>query len=477
MNSSFYNTGFILAGTQSSSGKTLLNAIVLSALKARGIACQPFKTGPDYIDSAYSERYAGKPCYNLDYWMMGNEAIVSIARHKTSHAIGVVEGVMGLFDGVSPESSEGSTYSVAQWLRWPVFLVIPAAKQGRSIRATIRGFVEEAGPGVIHGIILNKVSGPSHAEYLKRAIADLGIPVTGAIPLLPDMDWPERHLGLQASQEWIPTPASRLVEVATQWLDMDQMLDLAAANKPTQPIETPTPFAVQPWGKGKRLAIARDEAFHFYYRGNFDTLEAWGFSWTPFSPLHDRELPAGIDGLILGGGFPELYSEALARNTSMRDSIHHAIQVGLPCYAECGGFMYLTEGIVRSESEVDPMVGIVPGHIHMTDRLQHFGYAEGSFEGTTTGFPGHEFHHSIWDLEEEKANLWTVKKPSRSKARKEGYALPHLHASYMHLYFLSAESIFRKLFGSVPEENRFTTHNSTGRYSNDNRAITHPGKP
>ena len=439
------DTGLIIAGTQSSSGKTLVNAMVLCALRGRGMAVQPFKTGPDYIDTAYSSRYAGRPSYNLDFWLMERDYIESLAREKTKEALGVAEGVMGLFDGIAPESDEGSTYTLARFLKWPVFLVIPAAKQGRSIRAILRGFLEEAGEGVIQGIIFNKVSGTSHGEYLKRAVSDMGVPVVGAIPMMPDIEWPERHLGLQASQEWVPTSAERLVTEAERYLDLDQMLRIAeSVDLPKSKLSLS--ISADPWAKGRRLAIAHDAAFHFYYQGNLDALREWGFDWVEFSPLEDSELPQGVDGIILGGGFPEIYAEALSRNVSMKTSICRAIESGMPCYAECGGFMYLCEAIVQKEGQESPMLGMVPGKIHMTERLQNFGYSECLSDGNSKGFRAHEFHYSYWDAETSHANLWTVKKGSRSSARTEGYGTPNLHASYLHLYFPGARPLFQKLF-------------------------------
>ena len=444
------DTGLIIAGTQSSSGKTLVNAMVLCALRQRGIVVQPFKTGPDYIDTAYSSRYAGRPSYNLDFWLMERDSIESLTQEKTRETFGVAEGVMGLFDGIAPESDEGSTYTLAKLLKWPVFLVIPAAKQGRSIRATLRGFLEEAGEGVIQGIIFNKVSGSSHGEYLKRAVADMGVPVVGAISLMSDIEWPERHLGLQASQEWVPTSAERLATEAERYLDLDQMLQIAAGvNLPKSKL-CPS-ISVKPWAKGKRLAIAHDAAFHFYYQGNLDALREWGFDWVEFSPLEDKELPPGVDGIILGGGFPEVYAEALSGNGSMKASIRRAAESGMPCYAECGGFMYLCETIVQRDGEESPMLGIVPGKIHMTERLQNFGYSECLPAGNSTGFRAHEFHYSYWDAEASHANLWTVKKHSRSKTRLEGYGTSNLHASYLHLYFPSAQPLFQKLFGALTD--------------------------
>lgn len=436
--------GIIIAGTQSSSGKTLLNALLLCALSERGIALQPFKAGPDYIDTAYSAHFAGKPAYNLDFWLMGKDGIRATAQRHTSTARGVVEGVMGLIDGVSPYTSEGSTLHLAQLLGWPVLLVVPAAKQGRSLRATINGFLAEA-DGQVAGIILNQVSGASHADYLRRALHDLAVPIVGAVPKLPQFAWPERHLGLQARQEFQLHERPAFAAAAEAHLDVDAILQLFRPGSVAD--ATPWAESVEPFGEGRRLAIAQDEAFHFYYEENLTALKGWGFELMPFSPLHDARLPGGVDGVILGGGFPEVYAEALEANRSMREALATEIQQGLPCYAECGGFMYLTEGIVQQGGESHAMTGVVPGRVHMGDRLKNFGYSWCHRPEDGASFRAHEFHYSDWDAAETHANLWTVSKPSRQTERTEGYGLPHLHASYLHLYFPTAALLFRRLFG------------------------------
>lgn len=446
--------GIILAGTQSSSGKTLLNAMVLCALKRRQHSVQPFKTGPDYIDTAYSSHYAGCHAYNLDFWLMQPEAIRSLAYRTTVDSFGVVEGVMGLIDGISPYSNDGSTLSLAELLDWPVLLVVPAAKQGRSIRATIRGFLEEAGAGRIQGIILNKVSGDSHADYLKRALHDLPVPVLGTVPILDGVEWPERHLGLQASQEIDDLlDSNKLADYAQKHLDMDAIIALIEG-QPDRVDTTPACSSEDAFGAGKRLGIARDEAFHFYYRENLDQLKQWGFELVEFSPLNDATCPMDVDGLIIGGGFPESYADRLQANTSMKESVAAFIQLGKPCYAECGGLMYLCEYLIQPGKQAYEMVGLIPGNIHMTRSLQHFGYSECLFKGIEAGrgFRAHEFHYSYWDGEKEYANLWTVEKSSRRTKRTEGYRINNLHASYLHLYFPGAGNLFKQLFAPAPSQ-------------------------
>ncbi|MBN2069339.1 MAG: cobyrinate a,c-diamide synthase [Opitutales bacterium] len=440
---SFYHKGFILASTQSSGGKTFLNAVVLSALRTRGIPVQPFKVGPDYIDSGYASFYAGTPCYNLDSWLMNCDGLHVLAARRTEKAFGVVEGVMGLFDGISPVTGEGSSHDVATRLSWPVFLIVPAAKQGRSIRALVRGFCEEAGEGVIRGIILNKVGSSKHEQYLREALADFPVPVVGALPVLPEVAWPERHLGLQAVTEAALVDARRLAEIAEQYLDLDLMLQTATE------ISSPpvVPAVVSSCFSGKKIAVARDEAFHFYYPDNLDFLKAQGAELLFFSPLRDMSIPEEADAVFLGGGFPEVFAEQLSLNDALRQSFRKAHAESLPIYAECGGLMYLCETLETKEGQTYPMMGLVPGAVHMTGRLHHFGYSSCRLLEGSAHEPvhAHEFHYSYWDAEEQLANCWEVTKRNGNAVRREGYRSGKLIASYMHCYINHALPVWEFL--------------------------------
>jgi len=447
-NDAFRHRGVVVAGTQSGSGKTLVTAMLLCGLKQRGVAVQPFKVGPDYIDTAYASHFAGRPARNLDRFLMGEAEMLRVAGTHTREAIGVVEGVMGLFDGNRPESAEGSTVDLAELLDWPVLLVLPAAKQGRSIRALARGFLEEAGAGRIAGLVLNQLSSAAHGTYLERALQDLPVPVVGHVTQDPSLIWPERHLGLQAAQEGLTTSLAALAQKAENELALDRILALTRvfprlAASPTRAEATPS------FGTGKTLAVAHDAAFHFYYEENLDALRRWGFRLQWISPLRDEALPSEVDGILLGGGFPEEFAHQLARNRSFLASLQQRIGEGLPCYAECGGLMLLAETLVLKDGTRTAMAGVVPGIIQMTERLQHFGYSQCSFDGPDEAFPAHEFHHSRWEGEAAHANLWTVHKISRAQERREGFRTANLHASYLHLYFPRARPVFEALFGAT----------------------------
>jgi cobyrinic acid a,c-diamide synthase len=438
-------SGFVIASTQSSGGKTFINASILAALHRRGVPVQPFKTGPDYIDTGYASYYASAPCYNLDSWLMGDDNLHALAERKTQKAFGVLEGVMGLFDGKSPESDAGSTCDVARKLGWPVFLVIPATKHGRSIRAIVRGFCDEAGEGVIKGIILNKVSSTGHSDYLRKALEDLPVPVVGSVPIVDGVAWPERHLGLQSVTEAKLVDPYLLADTAEKWLDIDRMLELTQPIKPAPKIyEQKTDLF-----KGKKIAIARDEAFHFYYPDNLDYMQRCGATLVPFSPLYDVAIPSEADAVFLGGGFPEVFAEKLSQNDFLRKSFQDAHAKDFPIYAECGGLMYLCEHLQTKDGTKYPMMGLIPGSVVMTGCLNHFGYSRCQLLNHPEHEPihAHEFHYSYWDAEETTANCWEVSKLNKNQVRKEGYREGRLIASYMHCYVNQALPLWEQLLG------------------------------
>jgi cobyrinic acid a,c-diamide synthase len=434
--------GFVLAGMQGSSGKTVLTCLLLAALEQRGLSVQPFKAGPDYIDPGYHNRYASRPSRNLDAWLMGKERVLQEACRHTVRSTGILEGVLGLFDGAHPTSEEGSTMELARWLGWPVVLSVPASKAGRSLAAGLRGFLAEAGPGRIAGVVLVGVSGDSHTEYLREALKPAGVPVLGAVPKMEALDWPERHLGLQAAQEQQLPTRKELAMIAQRTLDLEAFEALArlhpdrdlprdpAADFPRKRSEAAAPT----FKRRRRVGIARDASFHFYYEANLDWLVAQEMELVPFSPLADESLPPGLDSLVIGGGFPEVFAPALSQNTPLLRSLREAVLDGMPCYAECGGLMLLSEAIVTLDGGRFPMAGLVPGTVEMTRTLQNFGYCS---VAQTDGPPphGHEFHHSRWSAESERANAWEVVRRRNGKRRLEGFRRKNLHASYVHLYF------------------------------------------
>jgi len=431
----------------SSGGKTAVTCMLLSAFAKRGVAAQPFKVGPDFIDPSYHAEYAGVPSRNLDPWLMGTEGVVKEAATFTAGKIGLAEGVMGLFDGSDARSDKGSTMELARSLNWPIVLVVPSAKSGRSLAVALRGFLEEAGPGRVAGVILNEVGGSSHAEYLRQAIEPLNLPVLGAIPRCDELEWPERHLGLQASQERSLPSAEALAQIAEKYLDIARILSLAV---PAPLVENTISVLVPKL----RIGVARDTAFHFYYEANLDYLRHNGAELVEFSPINDPVIPSGLDALLFGGGFPEVFADALSQNQSMRSEIRSAIQAGMPCYAECGGLMMLSEELISLDGKLYPMAGVIPGGVKMTRKLNHFGYcvASGRADNPEAKYHGHEFHYSRWQLESEQANLWHVRRPRHGSSRNEGYSVHNLHASYVHLHFSTSSSAVGHLLNSTKKD-------------------------
>lgn len=411
--------GLILGGLHSSSGKTVVTSMLLAAFAKQGRRVQPFKAGPDFIDPAFHSLFCDRPSRNLDFWLMGGEqAVKDEVLLYTRVRPGILEGVMGIFDGWSPLSDSESTMHLARLLNWPIVLVLPCAKAGRSLAAALRGFIEEAGEGRIAGVILNQVSGDSHRDYLQQAIKPLGIPVLGALPSDPLMQWPERHLGLKAAQEGDFPAADELAKFALDHLHVEALWELAQYGDRDIFEEQKPPETKQ---KRLRVAVARDEAFHFYYQSNLDALEV-----IPFSPLHDKCLPGKIDAVVFGGGFPEVYVEELSSNRALMAEVVSAAEAGLPMLAECGGLMYWSEALVM-EGESFPMCGLMPGEVEMTRALQNFGYCESS-----SGVRGHEFHYSRWLGEEQNANAWQVSKRRSGSSRKEGFRIHNTQATYVH---------------------------------------------
>lgn len=390
--------GFIVAGTSSGVGKTTVATGLAGALAARGLRVQPFKTGPDYIDPTYLARAARRPCRNLDTWMLSDNTVQELFGRAAAQAdVALVEGVMGLFDGAA--DGTGSAAHLARLLGLPVILVIDARAMAQSAAAIVLGF-QQFDPDVrIEGVVLNRVASERHAAVCGEAItARTGLRILGAIPRSEDATIPERHLGLVPDVE---TPAADqwfegLARLAATHLDLDALLDLAAPVRAASVDSPAFPDAVP--AQRARIAIARDEAFHFYYQDSLDLLEAHGAELVSFSPLADVALPE-CDAVYIGGGFPELFAADLAKNEAMRAAMRSAAGRGLPVYGECGGLMYLGGGIADFEGVRHEMVGLVPAESVMQGTKLTLGYREVESCGTPLlaageRMRGHEFHWS-----------------------------------------------------------------------------------
>lgn len=440
----------VVAGTQSGAGKTTLTAGLIAAFRRRSLTVQPFKVGPDYIDASYHSLAADRICRNLDAWLLPPAAVrASFARGSGGADLAIVEGVMGLFDGYGYDDEAGSTAHVAKLIGAPVVLVLSIRSLARSAAALARGYAEFDPDLRVAGFILNDAAGPSHGAGVARAVADAtGLPCFGWLPHADRLSIPERHLGLVPVAE--PGRWTEFVEAAAdhveQYLDLHALLAAAQPEHVTAALET-GPLVPMHRGDGLcRIAVARDEAFSFYYEDNLELLRDAGAEIAFFSPLQDETLPAGSQGLYIGGGFPEVYAARLAANVALRAELARVIAGGLPTYAECGGLMYLTGSICDTDGHTHPMVGALPGRSIMTGRLT-LGYREVVTERATLLAPagrtlrGHEFHFYEWIERPHDAPAAYRCLEAGALSRWEGYAHENLLASYVHLHWGAAPEL------------------------------------
>lgn len=437
--------GFVVAGTASGVGKTTVTAALLAALRARGLAVQPFKCGPDYIDPAHHVAIAGRPSYNLDTWMLSRATTCSIFADAMGDAdIAVVEGVMGLFDGVDGGSDEGSTAEIAKLLGLPIVLVVDASNAARSVAAVVKGFRDFDSRVRILGVILNGVAGPAHKKLLRDAIAQVDVPVLGAFPRLPEAALAERHLGLVTAgeQTWNVEQVQALRDAAESSVDLDYLLGGSEIGQLPALAEAKTVAAIRGLNNEPvRIGIARDQAFSFYYQSSLDTLRAAGAELVDVSPLSNDAVPATLDGLYLGGGYPEVFAEQLAHNQSFLESLRDFAAAGHPVYAECGGLMYLAEELTTLDGRRHAMAAVLPLAIEMLTRLDSFGYTEIELLDDClvgergTSLRGHSFHYSRVTRCGDVECCYRTRQLLTGTENHEGYSAGSVLASYIHLSF------------------------------------------
>jgi cobyrinic acid a,c-diamide synthase len=431
----------VLGGASSGSGKTTLAVALLAALRDRGLRVAAFKCGPDYLDPGYHARAAGAPSHNLDGWMMGRDAVLAtFARAARGADVAIVEGVMGLHDGASPVSDAGSTAEIARWLEAPVALVLDASGMARTAAAIAAGLAGFDPRLRVSALVCNRVGSRGHLELLREAVATP--PVLGGFPARTDLAFPERHLGLvTASRRVLPDEQiAAWARLAEEWLDVDALL---AAARAAPPLAVPDPAPAPPAAARCRIGVAHDEAFHFYYEDNLARLEALGATLVRFSPLHDAGLP-DVDGLYLGGGYPEEHAAALAANVGMRRAVRALAASGRPVYAECGGLMALATAIRTRDGHVHEGVGLLPGTAIVHERLQALGYAEVTTRAPSLAGPagarlrGHQFRYSeLADVPDAVPRVYAVAR-RRGEPILEGYApAPNVLASYVHAHWAS----------------------------------------
>ena len=462
----------MFAAMRSGSGKTTVTCGVLAALKKQNIKVQAYKCGPDYIDPMFHRTVLGIDTGNLDTFFAGADAIGRILARDTKDAeLIVMEGVMGYYDGVGGTTTMASSYELSKVTKTPVVLIVDAKGASVTLAATIRGIMEYKKDSRIAGVILNRVS-PMFYSRLKQVIeTECGIPVLGYLPEDATFAVPSRHLGLlqpdemQKQRDWVETVA----EAARKTINIDRIFEIAAQAEMLQ-IQKPADVRQETvdmqdesantfcghaeekdnceFPAGYRIGVARDAAFSFYYRENLRMLEDMGAELVYFSPLVDAHVPK-VDALIFGGGYPELYAKQLYDNRSMRASVRQALESGMPCHAECGGFLYLGKSLADAEGNVYEMVDFLDGAGFRTERLQRFGYVElapqdaGVF-AVNTVLRGHEFHY--WDSTDCGDACLAWKPLSKQKTYPCMVKKKGTFAGFPHLYYSGAEEFFYHLF-------------------------------
>ena len=429
----------MIAAAGSGSGKTTITCALLEALKAKGKRPTSAKCGPDYIDTMFHSSVLGAPSTNLDlFFFDDNTARYLLAENGSKGDITVIEGVMGYYDGLGIDSTESSSYHLAKVTGTPVVLIVNSRGMALSVVASIKGFLEFRPDSNIKGVILNNCTESTY-NTLKGVIEhefNGEVKPLGFMPKMADCSLESRHLGLVTAQEVedLNVKLGKLRDQALKSIDLDGIMELAG-DAPDLEFEEPE---IRRFDENVRIGVARDKAFCFYYEDSLKLLEKMGAELVDFSPMEDDFLPADLDGLYLGGGYPELYQEQLASKVSMRGAVLRTVNSGMPTIAECGGFMYLTEGIGDS-----PMVGLLPGDCSDQKKLMRFGYitlrAEKDNMLMKAGheIPAHEFHH--WDCTETGSDFTATKKNGRSW--KAAFANDNLYAGFPHFNFWADPSL------------------------------------
>jgi cobyrinic acid a,c-diamide synthase len=449
----------VVAGTASGVGKTTVALAITAALRSRGLTVQPFKCGPDFIDGGHLAVVASRSVRNLDTWMLDAEANREIFfRTSAGCEVAVVEGMMGLFDGVTGNTEEGSAAEIAKLLGLPIILVVDAGNSARSMAAVIHGF-ETFDPELgFAGVILNRVAGDAHFRMLESAIhQSCMVRVLGWLPVDANAAIPERHLGLRTAAEGNDVRFSTLAQLGNRF-DIELLLK---ATTHSQRFKTPPRNGRGPQYEGVRVGIARDRAFSFYYEDNLDLLRENGAEVVEFSPLTDHALPENLHALYFGGGYPELYATELSHSGSLLQDIRDFANANKPIYAECGGLMYLGQRLTTLERQSYPMAGILPVAIEMTKSLVHFGYADVEFAHDCllgekgVSVRGHSFHCSRIVAHGPLRCAYRIHYSLSGRKEQEGFVYRQVLGSYIHLHFRSNPSLASSFLRQASSTRRF----------------------
>lgn len=437
--------GFLIAGTNSGCGKTTITIGLMALLKSLGKKVAPFKTGPDYIDPLFHSEVLGTPSYNLDTFMLPKDNVQYLFRkHCTNKDIAIVEGVMGMYDGLG-EKSNGSTFELSNILGLPIILVVNCKGLYQSVAAIVKGFATLKEGANIQGVILNHISNDEQFGFLKKIIEhDCHVPCLGYVPTNKEISLESRHLGLIQAEEVgdLSDKIKKLTATLTRTININKLLKVSEIELvKCKPIALPKLNL-----KDLNIGIAHDKAFRFYYRDNLDLLKALGASLHFFSPLKDKTIPSACNCLYLGGGYPEVFALELSQNTELLNNIKAAVQKGMPSYAECGGLMYLCNKIIDTDGKQTRMVGVFNATIQMTKRLRRFGYANIKYNGTETRC--HEFHRSEVLMDNDEPNYsqeYCLNKPEKEIAWQCGLKNKNCLAGYAHIHFYSNFQFFEQI--------------------------------
>jgi cobyrinic acid a,c-diamide synthase len=450
--------GLLVAGTASGVGKTTVALAIMAGMRRRGLAVQPFKCGPDFLDTSHHTRICGRAARNLDTWMLSVEANRSVLRSAARGAdVVVAEGMMGLFDGKNGSTEIGSSAEIAKLLRLPVVLVVDAAKSARSVAAVVLGFEMFDVELRLAGVVLNRVASERHYEMLREAIeASCKTKILGWLPVESTIAIPERHLGLHAAVEedadGRAAAIDALASLAERHLDLDGLLEFECGVE-MEEAASARPATLQ-LNDAVRVGVASDRAFSFYYEDNLDLLREHGAEIVRFSPMCDASLPSGLDALYLGGGYPELYAEQLSGNRRMLEEVCAFAASGRPVYAECGGMLYLSKSL-SVDGERYAMAGVLPLAMEMTNKLVKFGYATIEFAEDCLLGPketvvrGHSFHYSRIVSQDDVATSYRVQYSMSGKVEMEGFRVGNVLASYLHLHFRANPAIAENFVTSI----------------------------
>ncbi|BBO70243.1 cobyrinic acid a,c-diamide synthase [Desulfosarcina alkanivorans] len=448
--------GIVVAALRGGSGKTIFSVGIIAALRCLGRSIAPFKKGPDYIDAGWLALAAGRPCYNLDTFLIDRDTILgSYHTHTRDSDFTVIEGNRGLYDCIDTKG-ETSTAELAKLLGLPVILCIDATKTTRTMAAVVGGIAAFDPQVAIGGVVLNRVAGKRHQSILTRSIEEYtGIPVLGAVPKLREQRFPERHMGLVPTPEhsWAQPAVDAIRMVAEKHLDLERIQAIGAMAKPPErgTGEKADPPAAISVADRPTIGILRDAAFQFYYPENLEALEAAGARIVYISPLTAPHLPP-VDALYIGGGFPETHARELASNTSFREELQVLAGNGLPIYAECGGLMYLGEALHLEDGEFQ-MAGVLPAVFGFSKRPQGHGYTivrvdkPNPFYAPGSTLLGHEFHYSsVIEWKGHRDNLaFSMERGSGFLDGRDGVCVNNVLATYTHIHALGTTAWARAL--------------------------------